>query len=199
MSLTPASGSPTTLFTHVPELRDGDLVVRPLTAGDAAAVAAAVPAGEPGAWEATPGPYTVAQSRAIIERWDDARGRGERLALAIVDGPDFLGSVVLQRGTPEAPASGRGDALEVAYWIRPEARGRRLTTRALGRVTTWAGALPGVRRLWVEVDPENVASRRAAEKAGYKLTRRMDTGDGDEWPGEVRLIYERTAGPSTQG
>lgn len=44
-----------TLCERVPELRDGDLVVRPLTAGDAAAVAAAVPAGGPGAWEAAQG------------------------------------------------------------------------------------------------------------------------------------------------
>ena len=161
-----------TLCEHVPELRDGDLVVRPLTAGDAAAVAAAVPAGGPGAWEAAPGPYTPGRARGIIARWDHARGRGERLALAVVDGHDFAGSVVLPGGTPEAPVSGRGDALEVACWIRPEARGRGLTARALGLVTTWAGLLPGARRLCMEVDPENAASRRGEGR------RRTHTTDG---------------------
>jgi len=186
-----------TLCEHVPELRDGDLVVRPLTAGDAAAVAAAVPAGGPGAWEAAPGPYTPGRARGIIARWDHARGRGERLALAVVDGHDFAGSVVLPGGTPEAPVSGRGDALEVAYWIRPEARGRGLTARALGLVTTWAGLLPGARRLCMRSTRRTLP--RVAEKAGDELTRRMDAADEDERPAGVRLIYERTVGLSAQG
>jgi RimJ/RimL family protein N-acetyltransferase len=195
------SSAPGTVFAHVPALRDDRLALRPLTAGDAAAVAAAVPAGEPGAWEPKPGPYTVPQARRIVEEWEDGRRRGVRLALGVFEGAsaEFVGSVVLQRGTPDEPVTGRGDALEVAYWITPEARRRGLAGRALGLVSAWALTLPGIGRLWLEVDPGNVVSRRLAEKAGYELRRRIDTAGAVEWPAGYRLIFELTAGRPAPG
>lgn len=49
----------------------------------------------------------------------------------------------------------------------PEARGRGLTTRAMGLLIGWAFDA-GVARLWAGTRPENVAAQRVLEKAGFR-------------------------------
>lgn len=55
----------------------------------------------------------------------------------------------------------------LAYWLASEARGRGVTAEALSLVTTWLfeTGLASVAEL--EIHPDNVASRRAAERAGF--------------------------------
>lgn len=163
-------------------------------------MAAAVPAGEPGGWEATPGPYTLEKASSIVSTWEEGRRRGERLALAVIAGPhaspavpgEFLGSVVFQSGAPaDKERASRREQLEGAYWIAPLHRGSGYAARALGLATRWALGSPTFRRVWLEVSRDNAASRRVAERAGFVLTGvRWELLEQGKAPGDV-LIFER--------
>jgi RimJ/RimL family protein N-acetyltransferase len=56
---------------------------------------------------------------------------------------------------------------EIGYWCSAEARGRGVATRALRLLARYALDELGVGRLELMIDPDNVASRRVAEKAGF--------------------------------
>ena len=55
----------------------------------------------------------------------------------------------------------------VGYWLRPEARGRGAATIAVRLVARWLFNELGVQRLELTTAPENVASQRVAERAGF--------------------------------
>ena len=55
----------------------------------------------------------------------------------------------------------------VGYWLRPEARGRGVATVAVQLAARWVFAELGVQRLELTTAPENVASQRVAERAGF--------------------------------
>jgi RimJ/RimL family protein N-acetyltransferase len=55
----------------------------------------------------------------------------------------------------------------VGYWLRPDARGRGAATIALQLIARWAFNEVGVQRLELTTAPENVASQRVAERAGF--------------------------------
>lgn len=56
----------------------------------------------------------------------------------------------------------------VGYWISPMWRRRGIATAALGAATTWAFAIhPPLLRISLFTRPDNVASQRIAEGAGY--------------------------------
>jgi RimJ/RimL family protein N-acetyltransferase len=55
----------------------------------------------------------------------------------------------------------------VGYWLRPEARGRGAATVAVQLVARWAFDELGVQRLELTTAPENLASQRVAERAGF--------------------------------
>jgi RimJ/RimL family protein N-acetyltransferase len=55
----------------------------------------------------------------------------------------------------------------LGYWLRPEARGRGAATAAVQLVARWAFDELGVQRLELTTAPENVASQRVAERAGF--------------------------------
>ena len=50
----------------------------------------------------------------------------------------------------------------------PFARGRGIATDALKLLTRWAFDQLGLQRLQLKADPDNAASQRVAEKAGYQ-------------------------------
>ncbi len=55
----------------------------------------------------------------------------------------------------------------VGFWLRPEARGRGAATIAVQLIARWAFDELGVQRLELTTAPENVASQRVAERAGF--------------------------------
>lgn len=133
---------------------------RPLTEEDAPLLVEAT-SGETGRalWDRTPaGPYSLADARAALAKWtaDTSYGLFEN------------GRLVAAAGLmPDAPGSA-----ELAYWVRPEARGRGLATAALTHLTTLARD-NGFTHLWLEIRPGNTASQRVAERAGYVRTERV--------------------------
>ncbi|MBE1877444.1 GNAT family N-acetyltransferase [Myceligenerans pegani] len=56
----------------------------------------------------------------------------------------------------------------VGYWVAPEARGRRIATRALETAVAWAFEV-GFHRLELDHATGNTASCRVAEKTGFQL------------------------------
>ncbi|HSX21210.1 MAG TPA: GNAT family N-acetyltransferase, partial [Gaiellaceae bacterium] len=103
-----------------------------------------------------PQPYAHADALAYIG------GVGEQ-AFALVDAEDgrLLGSIGLRWNDDR-------DVAEVGYWLRSDARGRGLATRALVLVSRIA-FVEGAARLQLRAAVGNDASRRVAEKAGFRL------------------------------
>jgi RimJ/RimL family protein N-acetyltransferase len=56
----------------------------------------------------------------------------------------------------------------VGYWCASGARGRGITTTALRLLSRYAFDELGLERLELVTDPDNHASQRVAEKAGYR-------------------------------
>lgn len=61
-------------------------------------------------------------------------------------------------------AAGRATA---GYAVRPSARGHGVAVDALNALTAFGWTLSGLHRVELFVEPDNVASRRTAERAGY--------------------------------
>jgi len=99
------------------------------------------------------------------EQWRSGAGAPFVIADAADDGP--LGVLNLQFG----------DGATLAVSVFPEARGRRLASRALRLGATWGLRELGLERVVAEADPGNTASIRAIEKAGF---RRDGLRDGKE-------------------
>ena len=62
------------------------------------------------------------------------------------------------------------DVAELSYWVAPDARGRGVARRAIELACGWLRTYTDVDRavLWTAAD--NVASRKSAERAGFRLT-----------------------------
>ena len=139
-------------------LSDGIVTLRPWTEADAPAIVACIDGDEEiTRWlDQIPQPYGLEHALASI------RGIGES-SLAVVDSTGrVLGSIGVRWDEP-------GDVGEVGYWLRAEARGRGVTSCALLLISRWALSRDGVGRLQLRAAVENLASRRVAEKAGFRL------------------------------
>jgi RimJ/RimL family protein N-acetyltransferase len=146
------------------DLGDG-LRLRALVPDDAALLAEAT-SGEtaPTLWGPRPaGPYSLPDARAALAAW--APAAGGQFSLGVLDGQQLLGAVGLM---PDQPGSA-----ELAYWIRPEQRGRGIASRAVQAVTLWVHRSLAIPRIWLEIDPGNEPSLRVAQRAGYHFEQRL--------------------------
>jgi RimJ/RimL family protein N-acetyltransferase len=141
-------------------LTDGVVALRSWQDVDAPALVECVNGDEvmAGWLDRMPQPYTHADALAYI--------RGETVpdeeAFCITDAETggVLGSIGLN------PQPGGDGIVEIGYWMRADARGRGLMTRAL-RLASRKALDDGAARVQLRADPENVASCRVAEKAGF--------------------------------
>lgn len=135
--------------------------LRPFTFDDVAAIAAACV--DPDMARFIPGlpePYTETDAREYVGLTKDWMDGDDRRAFAIADADsdELLGSIDVRLG----------EVGTVGYWVASWARGRGVATRALELVARWALEEGGVERLELTTDPDNVASQRVAEKAGFR-------------------------------
>lgn len=73
-------------------------------------------------------------------------------------------------------------AVEIGYGLLPEYWGQGYATEAVTAASAWAAAQPGVTRVEAETEPDNAASQRVLEKAGF-----VPTGElGEEGPRFLR-------------
>jgi RimJ/RimL family protein N-acetyltransferase len=140
-------------------LRDEAVALRAWRLEDAAAIVECIDGDEEiSRWlDQVPQPYTAGDARSYI------RGIGEQ-TFAVTDAGSgrLLGSIGIQWND-------RHDVGEIGYWVRADARGRGVATRALTIVARFAFEREGAARLQLRADVVNTGSRRAAEKAGFRL------------------------------
>jgi RimJ/RimL family protein N-acetyltransferase len=141
-----------------PPLSDGFITLRPMDERDLAAIEDASGDAEILEWfdldTGTAGAY-LARKR---EAW--ARGTGASFAICEAARRHIcVGHVFIERN-----ADGRGS---VGYWLLEEDRGKGRATRAVRLMASWGMSALRLDRLELHTDPENVASQRVAEKAGF--------------------------------
>ena len=72
--------------------------------------------------------------------------------------------------------------VELGYGLRKGFYGQGYMTEAVKSITSWALAQDGVTRVEAETDPDNVASQKVLDKAGFRPTGKV----GEEGPRYVR-------------
>lgn len=152
-----------------------DLSMRTLVRADAALLAEAT-SGESGRslWGHSPaGPYSPTDGQTALADWDPAAGG--QFSVGILHGEVLLGAVGLM---PDRPGS-----VELAYWVRPEQRGRGLATLAVAAATHWTHHSLAIPRIWLEIQPDNEPSLRLARRAGYHFEQRL-SGHCRDWSHE---------------
>lgn len=143
------------------ELRDDALLLRPWAPGDVPEVERACQDPDIQRWTLVPAPYSRADAEAFVGgsagRWADGMP-----SFAAVD----AGSGELLGSFGVVGVSDEGDT-EIGYWVAPWARRRGVATRGMRMLSRWLLESVGSPRLVWHAVVGNVASRRAAEAAGY--------------------------------
>jgi RimJ/RimL family protein N-acetyltransferase len=143
------------------ELTDGLIVLRRPTVDDAPAVYAACQDPEIPRWiPVIPQPYTE-QSALEFVGWSAESWERGNYSFVIVDSRsgELLGAIGM--GVNAASKIGH-----IGYWVAAPARRRGVASRALRLLAGWA-VEQDFGRLELITDPDNVASQRVAEKAGF--------------------------------
>jgi RimJ/RimL family protein N-acetyltransferase len=157
---------------------DGDLLLRPWLASDAAAVARVFKDPTIQHWHLRKAD-SEDEAREWIEQWRRAWESETACHWAVVDVDDdrLLGRVSLQSIIMV------GGQAEISYWTAPESRGKGVCSRAVARVSRWALDEAGFNRLELGHSTANVVSCRIAEKTGFTLEgiRRRALLHADGW------------------
>ena len=143
-----------------------------------------------------PEPPPEGFARSWYERYEARRadGTGEAFAIAGDDGA-FLGLALAPTIDEEAAEA------ELGYIVAAHSRGRGVASGALELLTRWAFDERGVQRAYLMIDVDNPASKRVAERAGYRLEgvmrstylkqgRRADTELWSRLPGDPPVTGE---------
>jgi ribosomal-protein-alanine N-acetyltransferase len=145
-----------------PELRDHVVLLRPWSMDDLACVRAA--GRDPQLREGTSVPEEdsdTASEAFIVRQWGRAEsGQGRSMVIVELARSQAVGQVWLGSGA-------RGGVVDLGYWLIPSARGRGLASRAVALATQWALTTGGAARVEAWVVPENAASHRLLERAGF--------------------------------
>lgn len=147
---------------HEITLTAGDLTLRPLAGSDADDVAEACQDLETLRWLPIPRPYTLANAEWFIGTFAPAlRESGAGIVFAIQSAGRLAGVVDLKH------VNWASRVAEVGYWVAPWARGRGVASRASRALAEWAICDHGFERVELFAATGNIASQRAAEKAGF--------------------------------
>ena len=145
-----------------PPLSDGEVALRPFESKDSGWVAAACQDEELHRWLPLPRPYGERDARAYIRRNQREWGEGTRATFAVVESTtgEGLGAIALTIHRP--------GLAEVGYWVSAERRRAGVATRAVRLLAGWAFHELHVDRLQLTTHPDNTASQRVAERAGFE-------------------------------
>ncbi len=138
-----------------------DVSIRPCVAQDAPALAAMYAADRDQVLAAEPSPapsfFTVAgQLERITRTWPDH----DCLGFVAAIGDQVVGLLLLEDVADRSAIIG--------YYVSSAARGRGVATAAVGALVQVAQQDVGLLRLVADIDPGNGASRRVAERNGFR-------------------------------
>ena len=151
-------------MASAPQLAFADVELRPWRDSDVHEIVACCSDALVAWWlDSIPQPYRVEHARAYVAQAREAWRTGASASFAVVDSRSgaVLGSISVRwvdRGAGVA---------EAGYWIRREARGRGVATRALALAAAYALDELRADRVQVRAELRNEASQRVAEKAGF--------------------------------
>jgi RimJ/RimL family protein N-acetyltransferase len=163
-----------------PPLGDAELLLRLSTERDVAAIRAVYSEPDIRHWMGWHGELPdEAEAFANIERAASAWRAGTWAVFRIVDRAtdEVVGGVNLRFCEHQIA--------EISYFLRASARGRGLATRSVRLVARWAFEEFGIARIELRVHPDNLASRRVAERAGF--AREGIERCSRAWPDETRF------------
>jgi RimJ/RimL family protein N-acetyltransferase len=138
------------------------MLLRPSTLADVAAIRAVYSEADIRRWMGWDGELPDdAEARANIQREAEAWRKGRWAVFRVVDAPtdQVVGGVNLRLCDHQIA--------EISYFLRESARGRGFATRAVQLVARWAFDELGIGRIELRVHPDNLASHRVAERAGF--------------------------------
>jgi RimJ/RimL family protein N-acetyltransferase len=158
-----------------PTITDGDLTLRPPEPADADAVTAACQDPDIQRWTFVPSPYRPEHAAGWIAGAPGEAAAGASVSLLAVEEGRVVGSFGLMEIDQQ-----RGYG-EIGYWVAAEARGRGLATRGTRLLHEWATGSLGLTKLEILPHEDNTASRKVAERAGYR-----DTGELRRQPRDTR-------------
>lgn len=146
-----------------------DLVVRPgvrldsLNAGDAARLVEIFQDSELRRWLPLPDPYTPEMAIGwCTDSSETLRTSGRGLVTAVRVGDTLVASLDVKR------VDWRARTAEISYWTAQSSRGRGLMTASVRVLAEWMLTIMRFERIELRVAPGNRASRRVAEKAGFR-------------------------------
>jgi RimJ/RimL family protein N-acetyltransferase len=144
-----------------PTLTDGVVKLRPWRVEDVPALVEICQDPEIQRFTRVPEPYTKDDALMYLAQQTAREQRGEVAAFAIADAADdmLLGSIDVRR-LDDGRAS-------IGYLLGASGRGRGVATRAVRLLSRWVLAELGVARLEIHARPDNPASQRVAERAGF--------------------------------
>jgi [ribosomal protein S5]-alanine N-acetyltransferase len=149
---------------RVPELRNGPILLRPVTLSDLPLIRAAAEDAYIPSITSVPPAYSDDNGRAFIARQQKLAldGHGYPFVIADASGPhQGLGALGLWLREIE---NGRAS---IGYWIVPAARGRHAAGFALQAAVAHAFDILAIPRLQLFIEPWNAASQRTAEYGGF--------------------------------
>jgi RimJ/RimL family protein N-acetyltransferase len=120
---------------------------------------------------------TDEEARKWLDSWPQRWANETGCGWAIADNSRLLGQISLRRLNL---SDGIG---EVSYWVVPAARDRRVATRAVCRLSTWAFDELHLHRLEIAHSTLNATSCRVAANAGFEFEgiKRSEGLHSDGW------------------
>ncbi len=141
-------------------LQTNEIILRPLDPDrDGAALHAIFGDEESCAYMTGPAYKTVAETIENLKRWTAGVEDTSWSVVETEDGPSLGRISLFTRGR---------DVWEAACMIVPAARGKNLAARALAQGIDHVFDVKGARRIFADVDPDNIASLRVFERLGFQ-------------------------------
>jgi RimJ/RimL family protein N-acetyltransferase len=176
----------TALYDSAPRLTDGTVVLDAFEPEDAANHLAGEDdemARRFGWFPRRSSPASVGEA---ITHWRDqwsTQGPVRAFALRLAESNELIGGCELRLGQGNAcrstePSKPVSRAASMSYWTFPRFRRRGLATRAVALATRFAFDTLGVTEIELEIEPDNVSSRRVAERAGFAEAGTTQTSPG---------------------
>ncbi|WP_416901005.1 GNAT family N-acetyltransferase [Micromonospora echinospora] len=115
-------------------------------------------------WTSVPDPYQRSDAEAYLAYHRSTWADGRAACFTVADADDAYVANVDLRISPVDPG-----LADVGFLAAPHARGRGYLPAALAAVSTWGFTTLGLARVEWRANIGNAASRRAAEKAGFRM------------------------------